>query len=51
MSILSSSAQDLVYLTFPLDEGTITVLKNGVMVLLDRDANLARALRWMLIVQ
>lgn len=24
---------------------------NGVMVLLDRDANLARALRWMLIVQ
>ncbi len=31
------------WVTFPLDEGTIKVLKDGVVVLLDRDGNLTRA--------
>jgi len=32
--------------TFPLDGGTITVLRAGVLVLLDRDGSLTRALEW-----
>ena len=31
------------WLTLPLDEGTIKVLRDGVIVLLDRDGSLARA--------
>ncbi len=31
------------WVTLPLDEGTITVLRNGVLVLLDRDGALPRA--------
>jgi predicted nucleotidyltransferase len=31
------------WVTLPLDEGTITVLRNGVLVLLDRDGALTRA--------
>jgi hypothetical protein len=34
------------WVTFPLDEGTITVLRDGVVVLLDRDGRLARAVEW-----
>ena len=33
------------WITFPLDEGTITVLQNGVIVLLDRDGGLTRAVK------
>ena len=31
------------WVSFPLDEGTVTVLQNGVIVLLDRDGSLTRA--------
>ena len=31
------------WVTFPLDEGTITVLRKGVLVLMDRDGGLTRA--------
>lgn len=34
------------WVTLPLDEGTITVLRNGVLVLLDRDGALTRAVEW-----
>jgi hypothetical protein len=37
----------LEWMTVPLDEGTIRVLKDGVVVLLDRDGSLSRALEWM----
>jgi Streptomycin adenylyltransferase len=37
----------LEWVTFPLDEGTITVLQDGVVVLLDRDGGLTRALEWL----
>jgi hypothetical protein len=33
--------------TLPLDEGTLTVLRDGVVVLLDRDGSLTRAVEWM----
>ena len=33
------------WVTFPLDEGTITVLRDGVVVLLDRDGRLTRAVQ------
>jgi len=35
------------WVMLPLDEGTITVLRNGVLVLLDRDGALTRAVEWM----
>src|SRR6476660_3296083 len=34
------------WVTFPLDEGTIKVLRDGVSVLLDRDGSLTRAVEW-----
>jgi predicted nucleotidyltransferase len=34
------------WVTLPLDEGTITVLRDGVLVLLDRDGALTRAVEW-----
>ena len=34
------------WVTFPLDEGTITVLRDGVVVLLDRDGSLTHAVEW-----
>lgn len=34
------------WVTFPLDEGTITVLRDGVLILLDRDGSLTRAVEW-----
>jgi hypothetical protein len=36
----------LEWVTFPLDEGTITVLRDGVLVLMDRDGGLTRAVDW-----
>jgi hypothetical protein len=32
--------------TLPLDGGTATVIKDGIVVLLDRDGGLGRALEW-----
>lgn len=34
------------WVTFPLDEGTITVLHGGVVVLVDRNGSLTRAVEW-----
>ena len=34
------------WLTSPLDEGTVKVLRDGVVVLLDRDGRLTRAVAW-----
>ena len=34
------------WVNFPLDEGTIKVLRDGVLVLLDRDGSLTRAVEW-----
>jgi hypothetical protein len=36
------------WVNFPLDEGTIKVLQNGMMVLLDRDGNLTCAVEWIM---
>ena len=34
------------WVTLPLDEGTLKVLRDGVLVLLDRDGALTRAVEW-----
>lgn len=34
------------WVSLPLDEGTIKVLRDGVIVLLDRDGSLIRAVEW-----
>lgn len=34
------------WVSLPLDEGTLKVLRDGVIVLLDRDGNLTRAVEW-----
>lgn len=34
------------WVTLPLDEGTLTVFRGGVLVLLDRDGALTRAVEW-----
>ena len=34
------------WVNHPLDEGTIKVLRDGVIVLLDRDGSLTRAVEW-----
>ena len=34
------------WVTFPLDEGTISVLRDGVLILLDRNGSLTRAVEW-----
>ena len=34
------------WVTLPLDRGTITVLRDGVLVLLDRDGALTSAVEW-----
>jgi hypothetical protein len=34
------------WVTLPLDQGTIKVLRDGVIVLMDRDGSLTRAVEW-----
>lgn len=36
----------LEWVAFPLDDGTIKVVQDGVLVLLDRDGGLTRAVEW-----